>query len=106
MRGKFCRAGRDAMRRALIALSGAALIGALAACGEHAVNPYPEAARARFEMSCPSDSPVCACTWDKITRDLTYEEYDAALARFRETGNMEPRVTHARTYCIEHNRNG
>ncbi len=86
------------MRRALIALSGAA---ALAACGERAPNSYPEAARARFEVSCPSESAVCTCTWDRLTRTLTYEEYEAALARFRETGNMDPRVTRARTKCIE-----
>jgi len=86
------------MRRALIALSGAAV---LTACGQGAPNPYPEAARARFEVSCPSDSAVCTCTWDRLTRTLTHEEYEAALARFRETGNMDPRVTRARTYCIE-----
>jgi len=86
------------MRRGLIALSGAAI---LMACGQGPPNPYPEAARARFEVSCPSDSAVCACTWDRLTRTLTYEDYEAALARFRETGLMDPRVTRARTQCIE-----
>jgi hypothetical protein len=98
MRGKICRAGGASMRRALIVLSGAAV---LAACGQSAPNPYPEEARARFETSCPSDSAVCTCTWDQVTRAMTYEEYDAALARFRETGNMDPRITRARTTCIE-----
>jgi hypothetical protein len=41
------------------------------------------------------------CTWEEITRAMTYEEYEAALVRFRETGNMEPKVTRARTTCIE-----
>jgi hypothetical protein len=91
------------MRRALIALGLAAV---LAACGESAPNPYPEAARARFEVSCPSDSAVCVCTWDRITRAVTYEEYEAALADFRERGVMDTRITRARTKCIEENREG
>ncbi len=91
------------MLRAGIAL-GAAV--ALSACGQSAPNPYPEAARARFEVSCPSESAVCACTWDRLTRTLTYEEYEAALARFRETGNMDPRVTRARTKCLERHPGG
>jgi hypothetical protein len=91
------------MRRALIALSGAAL---LAGCGQSAPNPYPEAALARFEVSFPSESAVCTCTWDRITRTLTHEEYEEALARFRETGNMDPRITRARTKCIEQNPEG
>jgi hypothetical protein len=103
MRGKICRAGVMRMRRGLIALCGAAV---LAACGPSAPNPYPEAARARFETSCPSASAVCTCTWDQLTRTLTYEEYDAALARFRETGNMDPRITRARTKCIERHPEG
>ncbi len=88
------------MRLSLIAIAAAAL---LASCGQSAPNPYPEAARARFEASCPSESAVCRCTWDKLTRTMTYEEYEAALQRFRETGRMEPAVTRARTQCIERN---
>lgn len=91
------------MRLAIVAAGAAA---ALAACGEGAPNPYPEAARARFEVSCPSESAVCTCTWDQLTRTLTYEEYEAALARFRETGNMDPRVTRARAKCIERHPGG
>lgn len=86
------------MHRGALAL----LIGALlAACGESAPNPYPDSARARFEASCPSESAVCRCTWDKLTRTMTYDEYEAALERFRATGNMEPRITRARTQCLE-----
>jgi hypothetical protein len=94
------------MRRVLVAVGGAAVLAMLAACGEGAPNPYPDAARARFEVSCPSDSAVCVCTWERITRTLTHEEYEAALARFRETGLMEPRITRARTKCIEENPEG
>jgi hypothetical protein len=90
------------MHRGAIAL----LIGALlAACGEGAPNPYPDSARARFEASCPSESAVCRCTWDKLTRTMTYEEYEAALERFRVTGNMDVRVTRARTQCLERHPN-
>ena len=89
------------MVRALIAVAGLAL---LCGCGQGAPNPYPEAARARFEASCPSDSAVCTCTWDRLTRTLTYEEYEAALTRFRESGLMDPRVTRARTQCLERHR--
>lgn len=86
--------------RSLIAI--AALV--LAGCGQAAPNPYPEAARQRFDASCPPGSAVCACTWDRITRTMTYAEYEAALQRFRETGLMAPDVTRARTQCIERNR--
>jgi len=90
------------MRYALAALLGAI---SLAACsGEGPPNPYPQSAHERFSMSCPPASAVCVCTWDKITRTLTYEEYEAALARFRETGLMETRITRARTQCIERHR--
>ena len=89
------------MRKGLIALG--AMV--LAACGqEPAPNPYPESALARFEASCPSESAVCTCTWDKLTRALTYEEYETALAAFRETGLMDTRVTRARTQCLERHR--
>lgn len=89
------------MARGLVALAGLVL---LSACGQSAPNQYPEAARARFEASCPSESAVCTCTWDRLTRTLTYEEYEAALTRFRESGLMDPRVTRARTQCLERHR--
>jgi len=86
------------MREALVALLGALL---LVACGPGAPNPYPAEARTRFEQSCPPESAACACTWDRITRTVTYEDYEAALAGFREDGLMDPRITRARTHCIE-----
>lgn len=73
----------------------------LAACGEAPPNPYPAEARAHFESTCPPASASCACTWDKITRSMTYEEYEAALTRMRDEGLMDPRVTRARTQCLE-----
>ena len=78
------------MRWALAALLG---LGVLAACGERAPNVYPQSAHERFNMSCPPESAACVCTWDKITRTLTYDEYEAALARFRETGATRVRFS-------------
>jgi hypothetical protein len=92
------------MRRALIALGGAVVLTLMAACGEREPYPYPAAARAHFESTCRPDDPVCVCTWDRITRTVPYDEYEAALARFREQGAMDPRITRVRVSCIEENR--
>lgn len=73
----------------------------LAGCGQGAPHEYPAAAKARFEQSCPPDSDVCRCTWDRLTRTVTYEEYDAALERFRTEGLMDPRITRARSHCLD-----
>lgn len=75
---------------------------ALAACGggPKEPHPYPPAAQAQFYANCPADNPQCVCTWDAITRAVTHEEYEAALARFREQGLMDPRITRARTGCV------
>lgn len=73
---------------------------ALAAC-ERAPNPYPERAAAAFHRTCPVSDPVCACTWDRITRAMTAEDYERALARFRSEGLMDPRITQARTACLD-----
>jgi hypothetical protein len=86
------------MRSGFIALVGLTL---LAACGEAEPHPYPAAAQTRFEASCPSTSAVCRCTWERITVAVTHEEYEAAMARFRAEGLMDPRLTRARTQCIE-----
>jgi hypothetical protein len=76
----------------------------LAGCAGPEPNDYPARARTQFEASCPASDPVCACTWDRLTRTLTYEDYQSALARFQEEGLMDPRVTRARTHCIERHR--
>ena len=77
----------------------------LAACGQGAAHEYPASAKARFEQSCPPASDVCVCTWDQLTRHLTYEEYEAAIERLRVEGLMDPRVTRARTHCLERHDN-
>ncbi len=73
----------------------------LAAC-QPAPHEFPARAAARFYRTCPESDPVCACTWDNITRAMTADEYDDALKRFRREGLMDPRITHARTVCVEH----
>ncbi|HYD87061.1 MAG TPA: hypothetical protein VEA80_06280 [Vitreimonas sp.] len=89
------------MRLVWAAIGAIAVAATLSACGRSAPHPYPESARARFEASCPSASAVCVCTWEEITRTVTYEDYEVALQRFRAEGLMDPRVTRARTKCIE-----
>lgn len=85
------------MWRTLTALSGLVL----AACGQTPPHDFPASAHAQFAATCPASDPVCACTWDKITREMTYEQYQAAVARFRSEGLMDPHITHARTVCVE-----
>lgn len=88
------------MRVSTACVSIAALL--VSACGPGAAHDYPQSAHARFSATCPASDPVCECTWDKITRQMTYEQYQAALARFRSEGLMDTHVTHARTQCVEH----
>jgi predicted small lipoprotein YifL len=83
-----------------------AVLLSVAACGQSAPHPYPAEAKTRFDQSCPPDSAVCTCTWDGITRSVAYEDYEAALQHFRETGNMDPRITRARTSCLERHPGG
>ena len=73
----------------------------VSACGRSEPYDYPASAQARFEQSCPPESAVCACTWDRLTRTVPFDEYEAALTRFRDEGLMDPRITQARTYCLE-----
>ncbi|MES1199553.1 MAG: hypothetical protein ABUS48_06200 [Pseudomonadota bacterium] len=74
---------------------------ALSAC-QAAPHEYPASAAAQFHRTCPANDGVCVCTWDQITRNMTYEEYSAALTRFRREGLMDPKITHARAHCLEH----
>ena len=87
-------------RMLLCVATGAALL--TSGCGQPPPHPYPAAAEAQFHVSCPAGDPVCECTWDQITRTMTYEDYQAAVETFRTDGTMDPRITRARTHCIEH----
>ena len=86
------------MPRTFAILSGAIV---LMACGPNAPHEYPASAQTQFSATCPASDPVCACTWDRITREMTYEDYQAAVARFRREGLMDHRITHARATCVE-----
>lgn len=88
------------MRALLLALGVFGLDLAAASCGG-APNEYPDALRAEFAHGCPLTDSVCACTWDNITRAMTADEYRDAIARFRREGLMDPKLTHARTVCVE-----
>jgi predicted small lipoprotein YifL len=89
------------MRSRLAVCAAALALLFLAACGAKPAHDYPAAAEAAFHRQCPASEPVCVCTWEHITRDLTAEEYQAALDRFQKEGLMDPRVTHARALCRE-----
>ena len=71
-----------------------------AGCGAKPANDYPATARAVFDRSCPTGEPKCDCAWDKITRTMTYEEYEVAMERFVVEGLMDPRLTAARQECL------
>ena len=73
----------------------------LVGCGPKPVHEFPAAAHAVFAQSCPTGQPKCDCAWDKITRSMTYPEYEAAMERFAREGLMDPRLTTARTECID-----
>lgn len=74
----------------------------LASCGPSAQHDYPPRYQAAFHRTCPAADPVCACTWERITRSIPPDEYEALLVRFREEGLMDPRITRARTECLDH----
>jgi hypothetical protein len=71
----------------------------LVACGQQPARDFPPEARARFAEGCPTGKPECDCMWDKITRTMTLEDFDAAMSRFSEQGLMDPRLTDARLEC-------
>jgi hypothetical protein len=73
----------------------------LVACGAPPAREFPPEARARFAEGCPTGKPECDCMWDKITRTMTLEDFDAAMSRFSEEGLMDPKLTNARLECRE-----
>ncbi|NWG52338.1 MAG: hypothetical protein HXY28_01320 [Hydrogenophilaceae bacterium] len=85
---------------ARFALAGLAV---LAACGGErpAPNPYPAQAKATFNEGCPAGDPVCDCTWDNITRAMTYEDYREAMRTSLRDGLLDPRLAQASAACKE-----
>lgn len=86
------------MRAAL----GALVLALVASCGPGDPHDYPARHQAAFHRSCPANDSVCACTWERITRTIPPDEYEDSLARFRDEGLMDPRITRARTECLDH----
>ena len=78
------------------------MVAPLMGCGQAEPHAYPASAKAQFNQGCAPDNPVCVCEWDQITRAMAYEDYQAAMETFRTDGLMDPRLTRARTHCIEH----
>src|SRR5262245_57978299 len=74
----------------------------LEACAKAQPHPFPTSAAAQFHASCPVGDEVCDCTWDQITIEMTYDDYQKAVETFRTDGLMDPRITRARTHCLEH----
>ena len=87
------------MRKLLLAA--VTCVSVLAASCGGAPHEYPASAKAQFNRTCPAGTPLCDCTWDNITRAMPYEDYEAAMTRFRSEGLMDPRLTRARTQCVE-----
>lgn len=87
-------------QRARFALAGLVL---LAACGAEPPppNPYPAEAKATFNEGCPAGDPVCDCTWDNITRAMTYAEYREAMRTSLRDGLLDTRLAKASAECKE-----
>lgn len=83
------------MRLSILILS--VLIGACSPKGP--AFDYPATARADFAEACPTGVPECDCTWDKITRAMPVEEYEAAMATYLRDGIMDRRLTMAKAEC-------
>jgi hypothetical protein len=86
------------MRLLFVLLMGAAAV--QSACAPAPAHDYPDNVRAQFAQSCPLEDAVCACSWEKITRTMTAEEFEAATERYQVEGLVDPRLTKARTACI------
>jgi hypothetical protein len=71
----------------------------LAACAEKPAFEYPAEARAAFAKACPTGVKECDCTWEKITRAMPHEEYEAAMARLQTEGVMAPRLVRISVDC-------
>ena len=78
-----------------------AMLVVLGACSAPPAHEFPEASRTAFHRTCPETDPHCACAWDAITRSMTHEDYEAAMARFAKEGRMDHRLTAARAACVD-----
>lgn len=82
----------------------ALLVGFLsaAACSqEPPPNPFPAEARTAFFGVCSGGEAYCGCSWDKITRHFTAEEWAEAQAALDATGRPDPRIVVIANACRE-----
>jgi hypothetical protein len=91
---------QDHRREGVMRLSLLILAGLIAGCSaEKPAYVYPAAARVDFAKACPTGVPECDCTWDKITRAMPVDEYEAAMATYLREGVMDRRLTMAKAHC-------
>jgi hypothetical protein len=70
-------------------------------CGAPPPHAYPAETKAAFHVNCPEADPLCACSWDRITRTVSPEDYVDALTRLEKEGRADPRLSQARLYCLD-----
>jgi hypothetical protein len=78
-----------------------------AACSQAAptANLFPEEARTHFmEQDCPGGGAFCDCSWDRITREFTADEWAAARASLEATGRPDPRIVIISSQCRDQTR--
>ena len=62
------------------ALTSIALVLTLAACGQQEAKTYPPSYELNFMRACEAQQPaadMCACTWERITREIPPDEFAA-----------------------------
>jgi hypothetical protein len=70
-----------------------------------APNPFPDEARSQFmQQDCPGGGAFCDCSWDRITREFTADEWAEARANLEATGHPDPRIVVISSQCRESTR--
>ncbi len=86
------------MHMRLLIVSISAVVGACSAAP--APNPFPENVRAQFmAQDCPGGGEFCECSWDRITREFTADEWATARANLEATGHPDPRIVIISSQC-------
>ena len=88
------------MRKPLRLVCAASMALAMSACGSEP-HIYPQEARTAFNEHCPAGEALCECIWENMTQHIPYDEYEAAIERYRVEGLMDRRISRARTECRE-----
>ncbi len=88
--------------RGLILAASAAVV---AACGQSAPEAYPPQYELNFMRACQAQQATgefCACTWDKIERELPADEFAAferLPAKEQETHSLRTRIERFADEC-------